>query len=157
MTDRWTDGHPDLDWIADHLAGNLDGAGEDGVRDHLESCLACRIEAMQLERFASGENDAGLAAEADWEDARTELDRVFEEELRPSFAGKSIRTGTGESPEGATVAPGTVVRQPRRRAAGWLRWAMILRATAFVLTPGRPTRRGASTWPGTGCIAGTRR
>jgi hypothetical protein len=46
-------GHPDLEVLADYLAGRLDGQAEDRLRDHFVACRSCTTTLLDLETLAA--------------------------------------------------------------------------------------------------------
>jgi len=84
VTKRESESHPDLDLLAESVAGALVGPEAAGVEDHLASCLRCRIEAGRLRRFAEIERDDELSAEAEWPRARTALELAFRRRIAPA-------------------------------------------------------------------------
>lgn len=128
MTEHATGGHPDLDLLADYLDGGLGPAEVARVTSHLDGCLACRLEAKQMARFAALADDAEAAAAADWPRARDELERRYDESIRPSITAAAAAPSAGESAGGARAIP--LPRPTPRRRGGWLRWALPAAAAA---------------------------
>ncbi len=61
------DSHPDLEMLAEFVAGSCRPKVERGIEEHVAACRRCRLEVLRLRRFAAIEDDDELAVEADWD------------------------------------------------------------------------------------------
>ncbi len=73
--------HIAIEEIADYLEGTLPEERSRAVRDHLERCVPCGLEAKRLERFARIDADTDLTRKAEWPYARGKLEKAYKEGL----------------------------------------------------------------------------
>jgi hypothetical protein len=76
--------HPSLDTLVEFVDGLLTDTEAELIDRHLESCVACRLEARRLARFATIDNDTELLAAADWSRARFELNKMYQDKIKPA-------------------------------------------------------------------------
>ena len=95
--------HPDLFELAAWAEDSLTGPGAAEVERHVAACPACRLELDKLERFGNIDQDAELAAAADWETVQDELSAPVGDRISPGMASSTGRPGT--APFWRWVAP----------------------------------------------------
>lgn len=120
--------HLAIEEIADYLEGKLGEERSRAVREHLDRCALCRLEAKRLERFARIDADADLSREAEWLYARGRLEKAYKERIAPPEPRAS--------------------RRSERRAIAWLMpiaaaAAAILLVARFAAREERPSAPGA--------------
>jgi hypothetical protein len=128
MSDLRKNDHPDLFELAAFAEGSLGEAAAASVGHHVAECAICALEIRKMKRFEGIEADQELLAASHWDEADTELEARFAENIRPGI----------EKP---------VSKSPKR--ISW-RWAASFAAAAVVLVILFPGLSTMSDGPGEG-------
>ena len=113
--------HPELDQLADYLAGALAPAVEAGIQDHLVACRACTTRLLDLESLSepgppTAEGVADLAVAAGWREQKSRIADL--EAARRRQRALRWASAVAASFFVATVGLSVHVGQLRQRIAG---------------------------------------
>jgi len=123
MSDNAIREHPDIDVLANYIAGQLNEDQTRTTRKHVESCSVCQLEMKRMGRFEQIDSDTALGEEAGWETAKLQLERGFREKVLPEVVEPA-----------PSEAPGRKAYRTRSIWGRWqLRWLAPAAAAAAVL------------------------